>query len=48
MAHLGYTTSLFGQMVLDLQASEEVVPAARLPGLPIQPASIAKAGAARI
>ena len=42
------TTSLFGQMVLDLQASEEVIPAARLPGLPIQPASIAKAGAARI
>ncbi len=35
-------TSLFGQMVLELQASEEAIPAARLPGLRISPARIVK------
>ena len=38
------TTSLFGQLVSDLEASEEMVPAARLPGLNIRPARILKTG----
>ena len=37
-------TSLFGQLVSDLEASEEMVPAARLPGLNIRPAKILKTG----
>ena len=37
-------TSLFGQLVSELEASEEMVPAARLPGLNIRPAKIVKTG----
>ncbi len=36
------STSLFGQLALDLQASEEMDPAARLPGLETLPAKITK------
>jgi predicted molibdopterin-dependent oxidoreductase YjgC len=35
-------TSLFGQLAVDLQASEEMDPAARLPGLEILPAKVVK------
>ena len=38
------TTSLFGQLALDIQASEDMNPASKLPGLNIIPARIAKAG----
>ena len=38
------TTSLFGQLAADLQASEEMVPASKLPGLRVQPARVAKVG----
>ena len=38
------TTSLFGQLVSDLEVSEEMVPASRLPGLIIRPARIFKTG----
>ena len=37
-------TSLFGQLAVDLQASEEMDPAARLPGLQIVPAKVLKVG----
>ena len=36
-------TSLFGQLISDLEVSEEMVPASRLPGLNIRPARISKA-----
>ncbi|PKB73193.1 MAG: hypothetical protein BZY75_03120 [SAR202 cluster bacterium Io17-Chloro-G7] len=38
------TTSLFGQLVSGLEASEEMIPASRLPGLNIRPARILKTG----
>ncbi len=38
------TTSLFGQLASEMEASEDMVPASRLPGLPIRPARIEKTG----
>ncbi len=38
------TTSLFGQMISDIEVSEEMIPASRLPGLKIRPARIIKTG----
>ena len=39
------STSLFGQLALDLQASEAMDPASRVPGLDVLPAKISKAKA---
>ena len=36
------STSLFGQIAVDLQASEETEPASRVPGLDIRPARVSK------
>jgi hypothetical protein len=36
------STSLFGQLAVDLQSSEEMEPATRVPGLDIQRARVSK------
>ena len=41
------STGLFGQLALDMAASEEMEPASRVPGLDVAPAKIAKLTAAR-
>ena len=41
------STGLFGQLALDMAASEEMDPAARVPGLDVLPAKISKLGSAR-
>ena len=38
------STSLFGQLAIDLQSSEEMEPASRVPGLDIRRARISKTG----
>ena len=38
------TTGLFGQLAIDLQASEEWDPASKVPGLQIVPAAVVKVG----
>lgn len=41
------STGLFGQLALDMAASEEMEPAARVPGLDVAPARISKLAVAR-
>ena len=38
------STSLFGQLAIDLQISDEMEPASRVPGLDIRPARLSKSG----
>ena len=39
------TTNIFGQLAVDLQASEEMDAASKVPGLDISPAKVTKVGA---
>jgi len=41
------STSLFGQLAIDLQISDEMEPASRVPGLDIRPARLSKGGSQR-
>ena len=41
------STGLFGQLALDMAASEEMEPASRTPGLDVAPAKISKPGSQR-
>ena len=38
------STALFGQLAIDLQCSEEIEPASRVPGLDIRRARVSKGG----
>ena len=41
------STSLFGQLAIDLQISDEMEPASRVPGLDVRPARLSKGGSQR-